>query len=82
MDLLGIGQANCFRTHNELTMGLLGKYPLAPSDREITLQFCHKGDTHVICDHFTHIKAYVMLSLMGHVTLCQTWPSAGFNRDV
>ena len=31
MDLLGIGQANCFRTHNELTMGLLGKYPLAPS---------------------------------------------------
>ena len=31
-DLLGIGQANCFRTHNELTMGLLGKYPLAPSE--------------------------------------------------
>ena len=31
MDLLGIGQANCFRTHNELTMGLLGKCPLAPS---------------------------------------------------
>ena len=28
----GIGQANCFRTHNE-TMGLLGKCPLAPSDR-------------------------------------------------
>ena len=32
MDLLGIGQANCFRTHNELTMGLLGKCPLTPSD--------------------------------------------------
>ena len=32
MDLLGIGQANCFRTHNELTMGLLGKCPLAPSE--------------------------------------------------
>ena len=31
MDLLGIGQVNCFRTHNELTMGLLGKCPLAPS---------------------------------------------------
>ena len=31
MDPLGIGQANCFRTHNELTMGLLGKCPLAPS---------------------------------------------------
>ena len=31
MDPLGIGQAHCFRTHNELTMGLLGKYPLAPS---------------------------------------------------
>ena len=31
MDPLGIGQVNCFRTHNELTMGLLGKYPLAPS---------------------------------------------------
>ena len=32
MDPLGIGQANCFRTHNELTMDLLGKYPLAPSE--------------------------------------------------
>ena len=32
MDLLGIGQANCFRIHNELTMGLLGKCPLAPSE--------------------------------------------------
>ena len=32
MDLLGIGQVNCFRTHNELTMGLLGKCPLAPSE--------------------------------------------------
>ena len=31
MDLLGIWQALCFRTHNELTMGLLGKCPLAPS---------------------------------------------------
>ena len=31
MDLLGIGQALCFRTHNELTMGLLGKCTLAPS---------------------------------------------------
>ena len=31
MGLVGNGWANCFRTHNELTMGLLGKYPLAPS---------------------------------------------------
>ena len=30
-DPLGIGQANCFRTQNELIMSLLGKYPLAPS---------------------------------------------------
>ena len=30
MGLVGKGWANCFRTHNELTMGLLGKYPLAP----------------------------------------------------
>ena len=32
MGLVGNGWANCFRTHNELTMGLPGKYPLAPSD--------------------------------------------------
>ena len=32
MGLVGNGWANCFRAHNELTMGLLGKYPLAPSD--------------------------------------------------
>ena len=31
MGLVGNGWANCFRTHNELTMGLSGKYPLAPS---------------------------------------------------
>ena len=31
MGLVGNGWANCFRTHNELTMGLPGKYPLAPS---------------------------------------------------
>ena len=31
MGLVGNGWVNCFRTHNELTMGLLGKYPLAPS---------------------------------------------------
>ena len=36
-DPLSIGQANCFRTHNELTMGLLGKYPLAPSERNVEL---------------------------------------------
>ena len=32
MGLVGNRWVNCFRTHNELTMGLLGKYPLAPSD--------------------------------------------------
>ena len=31
MGLVGNGWANCFRTHNELTMGLSGKYPLVPS---------------------------------------------------
>jgi hypothetical protein len=31
MYLGGIGWANCFRTHNELNMCPLGKYPLAPS---------------------------------------------------
>ena len=31
MCLLDIGWALCFRTHNELTMCLLGKCPLAPS---------------------------------------------------
>ena len=31
MGLVGKGWANCFRTHNELTMGPPGKYPLAPS---------------------------------------------------
>ena len=31
MGLVGNRWANCFRTHNELIMGLLGKYPLAPS---------------------------------------------------
>ena len=35
MGLVGNGWVNCFRTHNELTMGLLGKYPLAPSDSTI-----------------------------------------------
>ena len=30
MGLVGNGWANCFRTHNELTMGLPGKYPLPP----------------------------------------------------
>ena len=35
MGLVGKGWANCFRTHNELTMGLLGKYPLAPSVRRV-----------------------------------------------
>ena len=34
MGLVGNGWANCFRTHNELTMGLLGTYPLAPSEEE------------------------------------------------
>ena len=29
--LLGNNYANCFRDHKELTMDLLGKYPLAPS---------------------------------------------------
>ena len=28
--MVGNGWANCFRTDNELTMGLPGKYPLAP----------------------------------------------------
>ena len=28
---VGIGWANCFRTHHELTMYPLGKCPLAPS---------------------------------------------------
>ena len=37
-DPLGIGQANCFRAHNELTMGLLGKYPLAPSVLSLGLE--------------------------------------------
>jgi len=32
MDPPGKVGANCFRTHNELTMGLLGKLPLAPSE--------------------------------------------------
>ena len=30
--LVSINQANGFKTHNELTMCLLGNYPLAPSD--------------------------------------------------
>jgi len=30
--LLGMSQANCFRTHNELTMYPLGILPFAPSD--------------------------------------------------
>ena len=34
MGLVGNGWVNCFGTHNELTMGLLGKYPLPPSDRD------------------------------------------------
>ena len=29
--LVGINQANGFKTHNELTMYSLGNYPLAPS---------------------------------------------------
>ena len=29
---LGMSQANCFRTHNELTMSPLGILPFAPSD--------------------------------------------------
>ena len=35
MGLVGNGWANCFRTHNELTLGLPGKYPLAPSVNQI-----------------------------------------------
>ena len=38
MGLVGNGWVNCFRTHNELTMGLLGKYPLAPSDLCLSLR--------------------------------------------
>jgi hypothetical protein len=30
--LLGNNQVNCFRAHKELTMDLLGKFPLAPSE--------------------------------------------------
>ena len=41
MDLLGIGQVNCFRTHNELTIGLLGKCPLAPSDTVLNVSNGH-----------------------------------------
>ena len=37
MGLVGKGWVNCFRTHNELTMGLLGKYPLTPSVRTLTM---------------------------------------------
>ena len=32
--LVGINQANGFKTHNELTMYSLGNYPLAPSDKK------------------------------------------------
>ena len=32
MGLVGNGWVNCFKTHNEPTMGLPGKYPLAPSE--------------------------------------------------
>ena len=39
MGLVGNRWANCFRTHNELTMGLLGKYPLAPSDNILLAKF-------------------------------------------
>jgi hypothetical protein len=31
--LVGNNWANSFKTHNELTMYPLGKYPLAPSER-------------------------------------------------
>ena len=31
MGLVGNSWVNCFRTHNKLTMGLPGIYPLAPS---------------------------------------------------
>ena len=40
MGLVGNGWANCFRTHNELTMGLSGKYPLAPSVIRRTRSTC------------------------------------------
>jgi len=30
--LLGMSQANCFKTHNKLTMYPLGKLPFTPSD--------------------------------------------------
>jgi hypothetical protein len=36
---VGIQQANCFRTHNELTMYPLGKWPLAPSVRDWKARF-------------------------------------------
>ena len=36
MYLVNNRRVNCFRTHNELTMGLLGKYPLTPS----VCEFC------------------------------------------
>ena len=37
MGLVGNEWANCFRTHNELTMGLPGKYPLAPSVNHVMI---------------------------------------------
>ena len=42
MGLMGNGWANCFRTHNELTMGLPGKYPLAPSVWDNFLVACNE----------------------------------------
>jgi hypothetical protein len=33
--LVGNNWANGFKTHNELTMYPLGKYPLAPSDTKV-----------------------------------------------
>jgi hypothetical protein len=37
MYLVGICQANCFKTHHELTMYLLGNYPLAPSATRLSM---------------------------------------------
>ena len=40
MGLVGNRWADCFRTHNELTMGLPGKYPLAPGVDASAKEWC------------------------------------------
>ena len=61
MGLVGNGWANCFRTHNELTMGLPGKYPLTPSAcKFIKFSTDEERDAH-IREHEAAIKSGAMV---------------------